>query len=258
METIREIYKYREFLKTSVQKDIRGKYKGSFFGVLWSFINPLLQALVYALIFPYIMRMQVDNYLVYLIIGIIVWTFFTNVINSGMLVVQMNAGIIKKVYFPRIILPLSSAVSGVVNFFISCIVILLFCVFSPGVGISWHIILLPLIAFIQLVLSFGISLMLSAINIYIKDTQYIIQFILNLMFYATPIIYSMEIFPEMFRWVILLNPMAGLVDAYRAIFMYHTLPNLSSLLYVCAISLVLLIIGIIVFRKLEKGFAEEV
>ena len=258
MEEIRRIIQYREFLKTSVQKDIRGKYKGSFFGVLWSFINPLLQAVVYAVIFPYIMRTQIENYLVYLIIGIIAWTFFTNVINAGMMVIQMNAGIIKKVYFPRIILPLSSAISGVVNFLISCLVILLFCIFNPSIGVSWHIIILPLITFIQFVLSLGISLALSAINIYIKDTQYIIQFVLNLMFYATPILYTVDIFPESLRWVLMLNPMAGLVDAYRCIFMYHTIPDFSVLAYTCVVSVVLFVIGLIVFRKLEKGFAEEV
>ena len=91
MKILKEIYQYRELLKTNVKKEIRGKYKGSFLGVLWSFINPLLQVAVYAIVFPYIMRVQTDNYLVYLIIGIIPWNFFITVVNQGMITVRMNA-----------------------------------------------------------------------------------------------------------------------------------------------------------------------
>ena len=103
MSLVNDLRHYREFLKSNVKKDIRGKYKGSFLGVLWSFINPLLSVLVYAIVFPYIMRIKVDNYLIYLITGIIPWTFFTSSINMGLISVLSNADIIKKVYFPRII-----------------------------------------------------------------------------------------------------------------------------------------------------------
>ena len=101
MKVFKELYQYRELLKTNVQKEIRGKYKGSFLGVLWSFLNPLLMVLVYALVFPYIMRTNVDNYLVYLITGVIHWNFFTTCITTGCNCVWINGGIIKKVYFPR-------------------------------------------------------------------------------------------------------------------------------------------------------------
>ena len=195
MQLAKNLYNYRELLKSNVKKEIRGKYKGSFLGVLWSFVNPLLQVAVYAIVFPYIMRVQTDNYLIYLIIGIIPWTFFTTVINQGMITVRMNAGIIKKVYFPREILPISVALSGLVNFLISCIIILLFCIFG-GVGLSWHLIFLPIIAIIQFILTLGIVFALSAINIYIKDTEYLIAFVINMLFYATPILYEATLFPE--------------------------------------------------------------
>lgn len=257
MDIFKNLYNYRELLKSNVKKEIRGKYKGSFLGVLWSFINPLLQVAVYAIVFPYIMRIQTDNYLQYLIIGIIPWTFFITVINQGMIAVRMNAGIIKKVYFPREILPISVAISGLVNFFISCLIILLFCLIG-GIGISWHLILLPLIALIQFVLVLGIVFALSAINIYIKDTEYLVAFIINMLFYATPILYQTSMFPQKIRWLLHLNPMTGIIESYRNIFMYHVLPSLSTLGYIGIVSLILLIIGYMIFRKLEKGFAEEV
>lgn len=257
MSLVKNLYNYRELLKSNVKKEIRGKYKGSFLGVLWSFVNPLLTVLVYAIVFPYIMRVKTENYLIFLIIGIIPWTFFTTVINQGMITVRMNEGIIKKVYFPREILPISVALSGLVNFFISCIIILIFCIFG-GVGITWHIVLLPIIALIQFILSLGLILGLSAINIYIKDTEYIVQFFINMLFYATPILYQSTLFPEKIRWVLYLNPMTQIIDAYRNIFLYHQLPNIMGVLYVTIVSIIIFAIGLLIFRKLEKGFAEQV
>ena len=254
---IKNLYEYRELLKSNVKKEIRGKYKGSFLGVLWSFLNPLLQVLVYAIVFPYIMRIKTDNYLQYLICGVIPWTFFTTVINQGMITVRMNAGIIKKVYFPREILPISVALSGLINFFISCIILLLFCLFG-GLGVSWHLLLLPVIAIIQFFLTLGLVFALSAINIYIKDVEYIVQFILNMMFYVTPILYSVELFPEKIRRLLYINPFTEIVTAYRDIFMYHKIPDLIPMLYVIGVVAVIYFIGLFIFRKLEKGFAEEV
>jgi len=256
MQLFSNLYNYRELLKSNVKKEIRGKYKGSFLGVLWSFINPLLQVLVYAIVFPYIMRVQTPNYLQFLIVGVIPWTFFVTVLNQGMITVRMNSAILKKVYFPREILPISVALSGLVNFFISTIIILIFCIIG-GVGVSWHLVFLPLIAIIQFVFSLGIILALSAINIYIKDTEYIVIFFTNMLFYATPILYPSSLIPEGLRWIINLNPMAGLINIYRDIFINHTMSDPMTILYVAIVSLVLFFIGLLIFRKLEKGFAEE-
>ena len=248
MKAFKELYAYRELLKTNVQKEIRGKYKGSFLGVLWSFLNPLLMVLVYALVFPYIMRMNVPNYLVYLITGVIPWNFFTTCITTGCNCVWINGGIIKKVYFPREILPISVVVAGLINFLISCVIVLIFTVFG-GIGISIQLLWLPLIAIIQSALSLGL---------YVRDIEYLVAFLLNLLFYATPILYTASMFPSKVRWILYLNPMSTIVDAYRSIFYYKVMPNLASLALVGILSFIILIIGYIIFRKLEKGFAEEV
>lgn len=258
MKLFKNLYEYRELLKTNVKKDIRGKYKGSMLGVLWSFLNPLLMVLVYAIVFPYIMRMKIDNYLQFLICGVIPWNFFTTVMGLGMGSIKNNAGIVKKVYFPREILPISAALSGLVNFFISCIIILLFCIFG-GLGISWHLILLPIFALIQFLLTSGLVLGLSAINVYVQDTEYIIQFFINMLFYATPILYETEYFKgAAIRFLINLNPFTHIVTAYRDLFMYHTLPSLGSLVYIAVIAVICFWGGLRIFRKLEKGFAEEI
>lgn len=257
MKLVFDLKNYREFLKSNVKKDIRGKYKGSFLGVLWSFINPLLSVLVYAIVFPYIMRIKIENYLIYLITGIIPWTFFTTSINMGMISVLSNADIIKKVYFPRIILPLSTVTSCLVNFLISCLIILLFC-FGSGLGVSIHLIWLPIIALIQYIMLLGFTFILSAIEIYMRDIEHIVNFILSMAFYVTPILYTPDIFPNRLSWVLTINPMAYLVNAYRSIFFYQQIPNINELLIVSIFSFVIFMIGYFIFEKLQKGFAEEV
>ena len=257
MSIFKNLYQYRELLKTNVKKEIRGKYKGSFLGVLWSFLNPLLTVLVYAIVFPYIMRVKVPNYLIFLIVAIIPWNFFTTCITTGCNCVWLNGGIIKKVYFPREILPVSVILAGLINFLISCVIILIFLLFG-GVGFSIQLLWLPLIAIIQSLLSLGLLFILSAINVYVRDVEYVVAFFVNLLFYGTPILYTVDMFPQKISWLLNINPLAHLIDAYRSIFYYQTMPNFGSLLYLIIVSLLILIIGYSVFRKLEKGFAEEV
>lgn len=257
MKLVQDLRNYREFLKSNVKKDIRGKYKGSFLGILWSFINPLLSVLVYAIVFPYIMRIKVENYLIYLITGIIPWTFFTSSINMGIISILSNANLIKKVYFPRIILPISSVTSCLVNFLISCIIILLFCIGS-GLGISVHLLWLPLIAIVQYVMLLGFTFILSAVEMYMRDIEHIVNFILSMAFYVTPILYTPDIFPDNLSWLLKVNPMAYLVNAYRSIFFYQTMPDMMGLGIVGIFSVIIFLMGYIIFEKLQKGFAEEV
>jgi lipopolysaccharide transport system permease protein len=256
MKLFKELYQYRELLKTNVKKDIRGKYKASFLGVLWSFVNPLLQVLVYAIVFPYIMRVQTPNYLVFLICGIIPWTWFSTAVSSGAGVFVYNSNIIKKVYFPREILPISIVTSGLINFLISCVIILMFVLFG-GLGLSWHLIYLPLIALVQYIFTLAIVFIVSALNVYVRDVEYIVAFILNMAFYATPVLYTTEAFSGWITWIFKLNPMSHVINAYRDIFYVHEIPQVQNLLIVGLVSLILLVIAYHIFKKLEKGFAEE-
>lgn len=258
MKVFKELYQYRELLKTNVKKDIRGKYKGSFLGVLWSFINPLLMVAVYAIVFPYIMRVKTDNYLIFLICGVIPWNYFTTVISQGVNCINQNGNLIKKVYFPREILPISVVTSGLVNFLISCLIILIFVIFS-GSGISWHILLLPFISIIQYIISLAALFLLSAINVYVKDIEYIILFIINMLFYATPILYTVDMFSTSpIAFIFTINPFAHLINAYRDIFYVHQLPNMASLSILFIIGVIALIICYKIFKKLERRFAEEI
>ena len=256
MNVFKNIYNYRELLKTNVKKEIRGKYKNSALGVVWTFLNPLLQLLVYALIFPLILKTTQPYYVIFVCVGLIPWTFFTTSVSQSAWTVIANGNIVKKVYFPREILPISVVTSAMVNFLISTIIIVAFC-FIYGLGLTKYIVFFPIVLIIQYILQLGIAFILSAFTVYFRDLEHFIQIILQVMFYATPIVYSSDTIPEAFRFIINLNPMAHIINAYRSIFYNQTMPDFKALGILFLISTIFCIIGYFIFRKLQKGFAEE-
>ena len=256
MNIFKRIYQYRELLKNNVKKEIRGRYKNSVLGVLWTFLNPLLQLAVYAMIFPLILKTTQPYYVIFVCVGLIPWTFFTTTVSQSAFTVVANGNIVKKVYFPREILPLSVVTSGAVNFMISTLIILAFVIFS-GLGISKYIIFYPLVLIIQFVFQLGIAFILSAITVYLRDIEHFVQIALMVLFYATPIVYSGDSIPDAFKYIIILNPMAHIIEGYRDIFYNQTMPDLINLAVVFAISIGLCVLGYFIFKKLQKGFAEE-
>ena len=256
MNIFKKIYNYRELLKTNVKKEIRGRYKNSILGIMWSFLNPLLQLLVYSVIFGALLAGGDETYPIYICIALIPWTYFTTAITQTAFTVIGNADIIKKVYFPREILPISVVTSGAVNFVISTIIILAFVIFS-GVGLSWYILLYPFILLIQYILLLGIGFIVSSVTVYFRDLEHIIGVILMAAFYGTPIVYKLEQLPHTLQIIVQLNPMTHLINAYRDIFYYHQIPNMKILFILLGASVVLTVIGYFIFKKLQKGFAEE-
>lgn len=256
MNVFKEIYNYRELLKTNIKKEIRGKYKGSWLGVLWTFLNPLLMLAVYAFVFPYILRVNVDNYTIFMIVALIPWNFFTTAIQSGTGSVVANGNILKKVYFPREIIPISITTSQLVNFLITCIIMAIFIIFS-GVGFSVHVLLFPLLVLIQYILILGLTFILSALTVFVRDIDHFVSVILMLGFYATPIVYQGEMLPKKFQIFLKLNPMAQLVEAYRSILYYHKMPDMTMLVIWGLGSVALLVVGYLIFKRLEKSFVEE-
>lgn len=251
-----KLFQYREFLSTSIRKEIRGKYKKSFLGILWSFLNPLLMLMVYAIIFPIILKSSEKNYVMFLMTALIPWTFFTTVVTQGASTIVANGNILKKVYFPREILPISTVTSGLVNFLISCIIIFIFLIFT-GIGFSKYILLLPFIILIEYLLLLGIVFILSSVTVYLRDLEHIIGVVIQALFYGTPIVYSLSAIPSKFMWVFKLNPMAYIIQGYRDVLYYQTMPNLQGLFLILAFSLGLVIVGYQIFSYLQKNFAEE-
>lgn len=256
MDEVKSLYNYRELLKTSVNKDITGKYKHSFLGIIWSFLNPLLQIAVYALVFQVILKSDIENYAVYLCCGLIPWQYFSNVVIRGANTILDNGNIVKKVYFPREILPLSVVTSEGVNFLISSIIIIGFVIFS-GIGLSINLLWYPIILLIQYIILLGISLIVSSVSVYFRDLLHLLSIFVQLLFYATPIVYSINNVPGNLRWLVKINPMSYIIDGYRNIFYNQTMPSAKGLLIALTMGIILCIIGYFLFKKLEKRFAEE-
>ena len=256
IEMFKNIYQYRELLKTNIKKEIRGKYKHSFLGVLWSFLYPLLQLAVYAIIFPLILRNTQDHYVIFLCVALIPWNYFTTIVTQSTGTIIANGDIVKKVYFPREILPISVVTSQLVNFLISTIIILAFVLFS-GMGISKYILFYPVILLIQYIFSIGVAFIVSSATVFLRDLEHLISIAMMMLFYATPIAYSADTIPANFSFIITLNPMAHILNAYRDIFYYQRMPQLQTLAIVFAISVALFVVGYVIFNKLQKSFAEE-
>jgi len=253
---IEDLYQYRELLVTNIKKEIRGKYKGAWLGFVWSFLNPLFMLLVYSFVFPYILKVQVENYTMFMMIALIPWNFFTTVTQLGAGSIVANGNILKKVYFPREIVPLSVVTSGLVNFLISAVIMFIFILFS-GLGIGWTIVFFPLIVLIQYLLLVGITFVLSACTVYIRDLEHFVGIFLLMMFYVTPIVYNPEMLPAKFSWVLKLNPMAGIIGAYRDILYYKQVPDILNLIIIATVSVLTVLVGLGIFKKLQRNFAEE-
>lgn len=256
MKLFKELYQYRELLKSSVKKEFRGKYKKSSLGVLWSFINPLMQLIVYALVFPFILRVETENYTMFLLVTLIPWNFFSTVITQVTPVIVNNSNIVKKVYFPRAILPISIITAGLVNFVIALVLVLIGLLIS-GIGFSIYILYLPLIMILQYLLSIAMALILSSITVYLRDIEYVINVLMLMWFYVTPVLYPAELIPQKYQFIYNLNPMTGIINSYRDILYYQSSPRLTSLAILSVLVLGLLFIGYKVFYKLERNFAEE-
>jgi lipopolysaccharide transport system permease protein len=254
---IKEVYKYREFLKNSIYKDLKTRYKGSFFGFLWTFLNPFLMLVVYSVLFSIIVRMPVDNYPIFLFSTLLAWNFFQSVVQSNSSSIVSSGNLIKKIYFPHEIIPLSVVFGGLINYVYSFIILipaLVFFGYYPNLNYLW----LPLVILIQTLLVLGVSLLVSSLNVFFRDLEHILTIFLNALFYLTPVLYPMSIIPNEYHWLFLWNPLSVLVNAYRDIFYYNQTPDMNSLYIVGVLSVFLLFISQRVFEKLKYSFIDEV
>lgn len=252
----KEMCQYREFLKTSILKEFRGKYKKSFLGILWSFLSPLFQLLIYAIVFPFILKNNIENYTVFLIVALMPWTFFNSTIIQSAACIVNNAGIVKKVYFPREILPISVTTSNLINFLITQFIVFIALIVS-GIGFSKAIIVFPIIVIIQYILQLGFAFIFSAITVYIRDVEYIINIFMMLMFYLCPIVYDANMIPAQFLKFFKLNPMFHIISFYRTILYYKEIPNMLEVGELFIVCIIILLLGYKIFKKLQKRFAEE-
>lgn len=257
MNKLKEIYEYRLMVYSLVKRDLRGKYKGSVLGFMWTFVNPLLQLLVYNMVFSIIMRAGVEKFYLYLFVGLIPWLFFSAAITGGSTCIIAQKDLIKKIRFPREIIPISYVTSQFVNMLLSFIVVIIVSVVSgvrPTIG---GILCLPIIMMVEYLMALGIALISSSLTVYFRDLEHILAIVAMAWLYATPICYPVEMVPAEYLPIYNLNPVTPIVNAYRDVLYWGRTPDLRTLLLAVLIGIVTVFLGVIIFGKLQRRFAEE-
>ncbi|MCC0655736.1 ABC transporter permease [Clostridioides sp. ES-S-0123-01] len=250
---INNFLKYRNLLRELVVRDIKVKYKKSILGLLWTLLNPLLTMLVLTIVFSNIFRFDIDNFPVYLITGQVMFNFFSESTNMAMESIIGNAQLIKKVYIPKYVFPISKILSSFVNLLFALIAVIIL-MFFMNIHITKAIIFAPVSLLYMLMLSLGIGLLLSAINVFFRDTQHLYSVMLTAWMYITPIFYPLNIIPTKFKWIINLNPLRYIIEHFRQCVLYGNIPSLKLNLICLGFALVTLIIGLFMFYKSQDKF----
>lgn len=256
LNDLKEIINYRHMLISMVQRDLRSRYKGSVLGFLWTFVNPLLQLIVYSTVFPFILRVEQENYPMFLFVALLPWIFITTAVQGATTSIVGGASLVTKIHFPRIILPLSVVCTNLMNY-IYGLVIVIPALFITGVHLTINILWFPLILSIEFIFALGLALAFSSLHVKFRDVEHIIGVLIFCWFYVTPIIFPMDIFPTKIVEIINLNPMVGIIESFRNVLLYGKQPNFDALAYSAIVAIFALLIGLFVFRKYEKTFAEE-
>ena len=237
------------------EKELKVRYKSSFFGYLWSIANPLLFALIYYFIFKLIMRVQIPNYTIFLITGLFPWQWFASATTTSLFSFIANAQIIKKTVFPRSVIPFSNVMMECLHFLCTIPVIIVFLYvynMRPSLNWLWGI---PLIGIGQMILTLGIALMLSTLNLFFRDLERFVTLGIMLLFYCTPILYSNDMIPAKFQWLVEYNPMANMVVSWRDLFMNGVL-NYQDMGRMYLYAFGFLAVGSWIFNSLKYRFAE--
>ena len=257
MKKITEIYQYRTMIASLIQRDLRGRYKGSALGFAWTFLNPLLQLMVYTIVFSAIMRAGIEDYYLFLFVALIPWIFFSASLTGGASCIWSQKELVKKIYFPREVLPIAHVTCQLVNMLLSFIVVFAALIVS-GKGINFAVIpyLVPVIL-VEYLLALGIAFVSSSLTVYFRDLEHILGVVAMAWQFLSPVMYSVDMVPESWRTVFMINPMSSVITAYRDILYYQKAPHLNTLIVATGLGLVFLITGWCLFVKLEKHVAEE-
>lgn len=264
---LRELYQYRELIRNLVVSELKARYKNSVFGFFWSLLNPLGMMLVFTLIFGFLVpNVQIEKYPLFLLCGLLPWNYFATSVTGSLYSVVGNSNLVKKVYFPRAVLPIATVLSQLVNFLLAFIVLFLALLmfqanFSPWL---WT---LPLVILIQTVFTIGVALVLSTLNVFYRDTAMIMDVVMLAWFFLTPVFYSTSILPNTAtilgvtinpqRILYIVNPMASLIALYRDLLYWGYRADLDFFIRTALTAVVVFVFGFWFFHRYADRFGEE-
>ncbi len=256
---LKEIWNYRELLYFLTKRDIKVRYKQTVLGGLWAIIQPVFTMIVFTLFFGRLAKMPSDGipYPIFVYAGLLPWTYFANALSTSGNSLVGSANLITKVYFPRLIIPASASMAGLLDFFIAMLVMgamMIYYQFVPSIGI----LLFPFLVGLTFLCAVGVGLWLSALNVQYRDIRYVIPFLIQLWMFVSPVIYPISMVPQKYQWLLALNPMGGVIEAYRASLLGHMPINWFLLGLSTVIIIILFLSGLYYFRRMEKTFADVI
>ena len=261
---LKDVWNYRDLLGLLVRRDFVSFYKQTIFGPVWLFVQPIFTTITFTIIFSRLAKISTDDIpapLFYLT-GNIAWNYFSDCLNKSSSVFRDNASIFGKVYFPRLIMPISIVISNLVRFCIQFLLFLCMIVYFALQGHSLHpnlyILLFPFIIFLMAILGLGLGMIISAMTTKYRDLTFLLSFGIQLLMYATPIIYPLSAAPVKYRMYIALNPLSGLIETFRYGFTGKGIFSLNVFLYSIVVSILLFFLGLVVFNRVEKTFVDTV
>jgi lipopolysaccharide transport system permease protein len=257
------VWRYRELLYFLVWRDIKVRYKQTILGVTWVVIQPVVSMLVFSGLFGVLLQVPTGGlpYPLFVLTGLLPWQYFTNALTKSTNSVVDNASLVSKIYFPRLIIPLAGVLSNLVDFFVSAIVLAIFLLayrVSPTPAVVW----LPFFLLLAILTALGFGLWLSALNVRYRDVRHLIPFVVQIWMYLTPVVYGAALIPERFRWLLGLNPMSGVVEGFRWALVGSESSQIGAPGPLFAISVfmtvVVLVTGLVFYRKVERTFADVI
>lgn len=253
-----ELWRYRALVWALVVRHLNARYRGSMMGFLWSFLNPLCLIAIYSLVFKYYIRFsQVEHYTLFLFTGLLPWIWFSSAVIESTASISSGGSLITKAMFPAQVLPVVSVLTNFANFLFALPLLFAFVIYSD-VALTTPLLILPLIMLIELMFIMGMALALSALNVYYRDVQHIIGNIMTFWFFLCPVIYPATSIPERFRFTLILNPVALFTQGYHDVFLQGQFPDFETLGYLSAVSLLVFLVGSMIFNRYREGFAELV
>ena len=259
MESVKELWRYRELLYFFAWRDIKVRYRQAAFGAAWAVIQPLLTMIIFSLLFGRVAHIDTGNvpYPIFVFCGLLPWTYVSGVLGFASLSLVSNEPLLTKVYFPRVFLPFGSVLAGLLDFLIGSI-LLVGLMFYYHVRAGWFLLLIPFVVLAMGLLTAGVSMVAAALSVRYRDVRYALPFLIQVWMFATPIVYPVAVIPERFRPILALNPCWGIVVGLRAC-LFRGLPFDFRLMGVSlAIAMMVFVLGAFYFRKAEKSFADVI
>ncbi|MFY9582958.1 MAG: ABC transporter permease [Candidatus Acidiferrales bacterium] len=253
---LRELWIYRELLYFLTWRDIKVRYKQTAMGAAWAVIQPLFAMLLFALFFGLWIRVPSDGmpYLVFFYCGLLPWTFFANAVSQSSQSLILNSNLITKVYFPRAIIPAASIGAALVDLLIASVILVGLALYY-GLGTTWSVLMLPALVVLAVLFSLGCGICIAALTAKYRDIRHALPFVLQLWMFLTPIIYPLSVVPAKWRWLVLLNPLAGIVEGMRAALVGRGI-DWSAISISVVMTFASLVVAAYVFRRIERGLAD--